>query len=174
MWILPHLVWLFSCKYSWALLKNAVKLLGKNLLWSSAQPRAIIPSYGGTTLLCTLPSMPWNRFSSLAGGDRYYSWPCVNGGHCLIFSGGFFSLALGSFLTYMCWSVPSWILNGYPLSISEDLVCVLLTSLILCSLDSSHFGLLMLSALSTQLRKFTRFCWILPMHARIWKLAQGR
>ena len=69
-----------------------------------------------------------------------------------------FIASLGCFTYIRIWSVHSWILNGCPLSISEDLVCIL-TFLVFCSLDSSYLGVLMPSALSIQLRKFTRFCW---------------
>lgn len=53
----------------------------------------------------------------------------------LIFS-DVFSLAQGSFITYMCWSVLCWILRGGPLQIWLTL-CVTLPSLALCPIDAS-------------------------------------
>lgn len=71
-----------------------------------------------------------------------------------------FPLALGYFLTHMCWWVLSWMLDGCPLPVSEDLVCVLLTSVVLCPMNSSRLGPLRPLALLHS--GCTRFCLNFP------------
>lgn len=59
---------------------------------------------------------PVNYELFMAGRNRHYSQSCMSTGHCsLLFFGDILYLALGSFLTCLCWSVLSWATKGDPL-----------------------------------------------------------
>lgn len=109
---------------------DAVKLLVNNFISLGlavmfsyvSSARTNYSHYQCETFLCTLFRVSLiNNFSSLDGGNRHLSQPCLNDGHCFLQS---FQIALwvasGDYLTHMHWS--STLLNSWEES-SEDVLC---------------------------------------------------
>lgn len=89
----------------------------------------IFSHYRSTTLLCTLPSAPWiTKFSSLACGNRYYSWLWLLGSTTSNPLGYLFPSALRSFFTCTHWSSVSRTLRGTLLIFSECTLCAVFSS----------------------------------------------
>lgn len=112
----------------------------------------ILPCYLSKTLLGTLPDVLWiARFSSLAGGNRYYLMLC----RCWIL----FPLILSSVFSPWPWVPPFRAcieqhsfedFRGILCRYSEFSLCSPFSSPVLCPASSSHLGLQTSKVFSTQ------------------------
>lgn len=114
-------------------------------------------------------------FCTLAGGSQNSSWPCVSLGKGSASASGL-SLAFGSFLTWMHWSVLSWRLESSPLQTPVPLSLRLLStpcSLVFCPPISRCFGFLEFSSLCLQPGRPLGSISVTPHCLVAWELSQA-
>ena len=84
---------------------------------------------------------------------------------------GLLSSAVGFFLSHTCWSVLRWVFEGILCTSPESSLPVTLSSLMLCSANSSHFGLSDFQLLNTG--RLQGPTWVPPACIDAWKFSSG-